>query len=162
MNLQVIKKRIRKVLTYTITGLLFFIISLFLILQIPSVQEALIKRYLGKFSKVTGFTTTVEKFQLLWFDRLELQGVNVYDPANNRMIGAKKILINFKLSHLIEQEDINIDGIELENGHVFLTKIPESDTSRNLNINIFINEINKHYGGSGSSGGSPRINIGEA
>ncbi|MBY0434052.1 MAG: hypothetical protein K2U26_08095, partial [Cyclobacteriaceae bacterium] len=40
--------------------------------------------------------------------------------------------------------------------------IPESDTSRDLNINIFIAEINKQFSsGKGGGGQPPRINIGE-
>jgi hypothetical protein len=162
MNLQVIKNRIRKILTYTVTGAVFLVMLSFLVLQIPAVQEYFIKKYLGAFSKVTGFTTTVQKFELLWFDRLQLDSVSVYDPENNRMIGARQILINFKLENLFEQSDINIDGISLDRAHVFLTRIAETDTSSNLNINVFIKRINQHYGGSTAGGRSPRINIGEA
>jgi hypothetical protein len=162
MNLQVIKNRIRKVLTYTITGTTFFVIAAFLVLQIPAVQEYLIKRYLSSFSKVVGFNTTIHGFELLWFDRLSLDSVNIYDPENNRMIGAENVMINFKLKNLFEDRDINIDGIYLENAHVYLTKIQETDTSRNLNINVFIHRINERYGGSGAAGRSPRINVGEA
>jgi len=161
MNLQVIKNRIRKILTYTITGGTFLVIAVFLVLQIPAVQEYLIKRYLKSFSNVVGFKTTIDGFELLWFDRLSLDRVSIYDPENNRMIGAEKVLINFKLKNLFEESDINIDGIYLENAQVYLTKIQESDTSRNLNINVFIHRINERYGGSGT-GRSSRINIGEA
>lgn len=163
MNAQVIKNRIRKILVYSITGVIFLLVSGFLTLQIPAVQESIIHRYLREFSKITGFTSTIEDFELLWFDRLELHHVNIYDPAGNRMIGAKEILINFKLSHLFDQRDINIDGVYLDSAHVFLTKIPEGDTSRNLNINVFVHKINEHYASNNpGSGRSPRINIGEA
>jgi hypothetical protein len=160
MNSQVIK-RIRKVFIYTLTGVSFVLVSAFLILQIPTIQEILIKRYLGSFSKVTNFKTTIEGFQLLWFDRLELRNINIYDPAENRMIGAETIIINFKLAQLFKQQDINIDGITLDNAHVFLTKIAETDTSTNLNINVFVHQINEHYAGEGG-GASPKIHIGEA
>jgi hypothetical protein len=162
MNRQVIKNRFRKILAYTVTGVTFLLISAFLTLQIPAVQESLIDRYLGNFSKVTGFTTTVSDFRLLWFDRLELEDVVIRDPASNQMVRAKSILINFKLAQLLRQQDINIDGIFLDSAYVFVTKIPEYDTATNLNINVFIHQINKNYGGSGTTGRSPRINIGEA
>jgi hypothetical protein len=162
MNAQVIKNRIRKVLTYTFTGVVFLLVSSFLVLQIPAVQEYFMKRYLGDFSRITGFKTTIDGFQLLWFDRLELRNVKVYDPEQNLMIGADQILINFKLTHLFEERDINVDGIALESAKVFLTKVQESDTSKNLNINVFINRINESYGGGGGAGRSPHINIGEA
>ena len=161
MNLQVIKKRLRKILAYSFTSMAFLLISAFLILQIPAVQRFLIQKYLRSFSSVIGFKTTVESFELLWFDRLELQDVKIIDPENNEMISVGNILINFELSHLVEQRDINIDGITIENAHVFLTRIAVSDTSTNLNINVFVDRINEKYSGSGT-GQPPVINIGEA
>lgn len=163
MNRQVIKNRIRKILAYTVTSIVFLLISAFLILQIPTVQENLIDRYLGKFSKVTGFRSKVTSFRLLWFDRLELENLSVYDPANNKMISAEKVMVNFKLTELLQGSDVNVDGIALSDAHVYLTKIAETDTSRNLNINVFINRINENYASAGSGNGrTPRINIGEA
>jgi hypothetical protein len=161
MNLQVIKKRLRKILAYSFTSIAFVLISAFLVLQIPAVQQFLIQKYLRSFSNVIGFTTTVESFELLWFDRLELQGVKIIDPENNEMINVESILINFELSHLVEQRDINIDGISIKKAHVLVTRIHQSDTSTNLNINEFVDRINEKYSGSGG-GQAPIINIGEA
>ncbi|HEY3402717.1 MAG TPA: translocation/assembly module TamB domain-containing protein [Ohtaekwangia sp.] len=164
MNRQVIKNRIRKILVYSFTAIVFLLVSGFLILQIPPVQNKLIRHYLKDFSQVVGFPTTVKSFRMLWFDRLELNDVNIYDTEGNRMIGVKEILINFKVSQLFRQRDINVDGIFIDSADVFLTKINESDTSRDLNINVFINKINEKFSsGSGKPGGNPpKINIGEA
>src|SRR5690349_20179722 len=138
MNRQVIKNRIRKILAYTFTAILFLLISSFLVLQMPPVQNWLVSRYLSDFSQITGFSTSAKSFRMLWFDRLELNGVSIYDSEGNRMIGVKEILINFKISHLLEHHHINVDGIYIDSAHVYLTKINESDSSRNLNINVFI------------------------
>ena len=46
MNRQVIKNRIRKILAYTFTAILFLLISSFLVLQMPPVQNRLISHYL--------------------------------------------------------------------------------------------------------------------
>lgn len=163
MNRQVIKNRTRKILAYTFTSIAFLVISAFLILQIPSVQKNIIDRYLANFSQVTGFTATVKNFRLLWFDRLELEDLSVIDPSNNEMIAAKRVVINFTLGQLLEKQDVNVDGVFLENASVLFTKIPESDTSRDLNINIFIHRINERYASQSAEGGrTPRINIGEA
>jgi hypothetical protein len=161
MNRQVIKNRIRKILAYSVAAVLFLVISAFLVLQMPPVQNYLISRYLKDFTKATGFPTTIESFSMLWFDRLELNGVTVYDPEGNRMIGSEQIMINFKLANLFEKNDINVDGIFVDSTQVYLTKIQESDTSRDLNMNVFINRINDNFS-SGSGGKSPQINIGEA
>src|SRR5688572_20080283 len=164
MKWQVIKIRIQKVVAYSVTALLFLLISAFLILQIPPVQNYFIGKFLKDLTKITGFTTTVKSFRLLWFDRLELLDVSVFDPDNNEMIRASEILINFKLSQLWENKNVNIDGVFVDSAHVFVTKIDESDTSRDLNMNVFIYRINKGYSsGSGRSGAKPpKINIGEA
>lgn len=163
MNPQVIKNRVGKALAYTLTAILFLGISAFLVLQMPPVQKYLITKFLGNFTEVTGFRTTIDGFRMLWFDRLELTNVTVYDTENNKMIRAKQILVNFKLTELLDNRNVNIDGVYLDSAHVFLTKVNESDTSRDLNINVFIANINKGYGGSGGGGGkTPRINIGEA
>ena len=162
MNLQVIKNRIAKVLAYTVTAILFLFISSFLVLQIPPVQSYFISNFLKNFTEVTGFRTTVGGFRMLWFDRLELENVAVLDPEGNKMISAQTILINFKLSQLFEKKNVNIDGVYLDSAHVLLTKVNEIDSLRDLNINVFIANINAHYGGSGRGGKPPKINIGEA
>ena len=162
MNLQVIKNRLAKILAYTVTAILFLTISSFLVLQMPPVQDYFISKFLKDFTQVTGFKTTIQSFRMLWFDRLELERVTVYDPAGNKMISAKQMLINFKLMQLLDEQNVNIDGVYLDSAHVFLTKIAESDTSRDLNLNVFIANIREHYGGSSGGGKSPKINIGEA
>ena len=164
MKWQVIKIRIQKVLAYTVTAFLFFLISAFLILQIPPVQNYFIGKFLKDFTQVTGFTTTIKSFRMLWFDRLELLDVSVFDPADNQMIRASQILINFKLSQLWENKNVNIDGVFVDSAHVLVTKINESDTSRDLNMNVFIYRINQGYssGSGGGRGKPPKINIGEA
>lgn len=163
MNRQVIKNKIRKILAYSATALVFLLISAFLFLQIPAVQQKIITRYLGGFSQITGFRASVGSFQLLWFDRLELKNLQVFDPEDNPMIGVKNLIINFELSQLLEHRDVNVDGVYLDSANVLITRINDSDTSKDLNINVFINRINENYGASGSATGrSPRINIGEA
>ncbi len=162
MNLQVIKNRVGNILAYTFTAIVFVCISSFLVLQLPPVQRFLISKFLKNFTQVTGFNTTIQGFRMLWFDRLELLEVSVYDPEGNKMIRAKEILVNFKLMELMDVRSVNIDGIYLDSAHVFLTRINESDTSRDLNLNVFINNVNARFGGTGGGGKSPRINIGEA
>lgn len=162
MNLQGIKNRIRKILAYLLTSIVFLVISAFLALQIPAVQDYLVDRYLGSFSQVIGFPSQVQNFRLLWFDRLEMENVLISDPENNEMIKVERMLINFKLNHLLDGGDVNIDGVSLRNARVNVTRISENDTSRNLNINVFIDRINQRYGGTSTGGRSPRVNIGEA
>lgn len=161
MNLQVIKNRIQKVLAYSLAGFLFLLITVFLILQMPPVQNAIVGRILRNFSNVSGFTSQIDNFRLLWFDRLELGGLSVTDPEGNRMLSAGSVLINFNLAELLNQRDINVDAIVLDSAEVHFSRLALSDTTSDLNINIFISELNKLSRGEGD-GRNPRVNIGEA
>src|SRR6478609_11097531 len=165
MRLQVIKNRIwywfRKIFLYVIFSSLTFFTLGFIILQFPQVQTALINRYLSGFSQVIDFPTTVESMDLRWYDRLELKNVKIKDPEHNTMISVDRLLVNFEVLSLLLHGSVNIDAADIEHAEVSLIKIHEGDTSKNLNINIFIKNIN-HKLSSGSGGkSSAKLNIGE-
>lgn len=163
MNLQGIKNRIRKILAYTFAGLVFLVISIFLIIQIPPVQQAIINQVASKFNEITGFNATIKSFRMLWFDHLELKDVSIYDPDQNKMIAAGDILVNFKLFDIVGNADVNIDGVVVDNAEVYLTKVDATDTTRYLNINVFIDRINDHFASTTKTNRrTPRIKIGEA
>lgn len=163
MNLQVIKNRARKILAYTFAGVIFLLVSIFLVIQIPPVQQYVINSVVKDFNKITGFNATIKSFRMLWFDHLELNGVSIYDPDNNRMIGAETILVNFKFFQLVGSPDVNIDGVTVDNAEVYLTNMDASDTARYLNINVFIDRINNHFAATTTTNHrTPRIKIGEA
>lgn len=162
MNRQVIKNRIRKIFAYTAAGGSFVLISAFLALQIPAVQEALVNRYLRGLSEVTGFRSTVGDFRLLWFDRLEIDNLRVYDPDHNTMIAARRLRVNFDVGELLSGRDVNIDGVSVDSASVFLTRVESVDTARDLNINLFVRRLREQFAAKEEGGQKPRINIGEA
>lgn len=136
-------------------SVLFLLISSLLILQLPSVQRALANRYLRGFSQVVGFKTTIQNINFSWFDRLELDGVLVEDTEHNKMFEISHISLNYKLSNLIQGANINLDAIYVDSARVYFTRIQDHDTVRSLNINVFINQINKQYA-SGKQAGPVR------
>ncbi|MBK7651410.1 MAG: hypothetical protein IPJ20_12680 [Flammeovirgaceae bacterium] len=165
MKLQVIKIRvlnwIKKILLYgAYFTLLFFVLS-FGLLQIPSVQKSLLSKITSRFSQVSGFDISYDRIYLIWYDRLEVEGLIIKDPGQNKMIEAGSLQVNFSLSSLLKNNNINLDGVILESGSVNLVKIMQSDTSRDLNINLFIAEINKQLSSGTGQGKSPKVNIGE-
>ncbi len=163
MNLQVIKIRIlswlRKIILYGLyIALLLFVVGAG-ILQIPPVQKSVIKHFTDRLSVASGFTTTFESVYLVWYDRLQLRGLRIVDPEQNLMIGAEQLSLNFRISFLFDNSDINIDAATLTGGSVNLVKILDSDSARDLNINIFISRLGSPA--KSSSGGSAKVNIGE-
>jgi TamB, inner membrane protein subunit of TAM complex len=167
MNLQGIKNRIywwfKRIVLYGLYTTLCLLIGSFLVLQIPSVQTGLTSRIMNKFSKVSGFKVAYDRFYLIWYDRLEIDGLTILDPAKNTMIGIERLRVNFRISDLWQNHDINIDGASIDGAQVNLVTIPVSDTSKRLNINIFVSAISSQFAGSGSndSSRSTRLNIGE-
>ncbi|TXH29359.1 MAG: translocation/assembly module TamB [Cyclobacteriaceae bacterium] len=165
MKLQVIKNRLfiwlKRSLLYSVYFIVIFVIGSFFILQIPAVQKSIAQRFTKNFSSISGFTISYSRVHLVWYDRLELSGLAVTDPAGNTMIGTDKLLVNFSLSTLLSNNDINLDAVSLEDAHLKFYKINKTDSTRDLNINLFIAEINKQFAGGGGQGGAKHINIGE-
>src|SRR5436190_5412422 len=165
MKWQVIKFRVlkwlKRIVIYGLFGAIALAIIGFSILQIPSVQKSLINRITGGFSEVSGFDIKFDRFYILWYDRLEITGLEVTDPKGNTMIEAGELFINFRIASVYQNKDINIDAVSLTGGNVNLVTIPNSDTTLDLNINVFIAEINKQLASGKKGGRSPKINIGE-
>lgn len=146
---------------YSIFIFLAFFTLGFIILQFPQVQSALVSRYLKGFSQVVGFPTSVGSIELRWYDRLLLQDVKIKDPENNTMISVDRLLVNFEFLSLFENGNINVDAAEVTHAEVSLIKIAESDTSKNLNINVFIKKINEKFSSGSGGKSSAKLNIGE-
>ncbi len=164
MRWQVIKIRvfrwIRNIVLYSAYLSIVFVLTSFILLQIPAVQKALIERYTGDLESVIGFKLSFSSINLRWYDRLEVKDLLVVDPEQNEMIRIGDLRVNFRISSLWEHNDINIDGAALDSATVNLIQIQENDSSRDLNMNVFVDRINRMSAG-GGGGKSPKVNIGE-
>jgi len=164
MKLQVIKnsafKWVKKTIIYGAYSLVIFLLLSFILLQLPATQKTLIGRYTSKFSQLSGFDVTYKRIYIIWWDRIEVEELLVKDPAQNEMIKIERLEANFQLSTLLQHQHVNIDGVSLDGGSVNLVKIHVNDTTRDLNINLFINEIN-NMASKGSGKGGTKVNIGE-
>jgi hypothetical protein len=145
---------------YSIYLSIVFILTSFLLLQIPAVQKALIERYTGDLKEVIGFNVTFSSINLKWYDRLVVKDLLVEDPEHNAMIRVGDLRVNFRIASLLEHNEINIDGAALDSASVNFRTIQETDTSRDLNINVFVDRINNMSTGTGGAS-STKVNIGE-
>lgn len=165
MKLQVIKnwvfKWVKKILHYGVYTLLILILSSFILLQLPIVQRTIINRITSKISQVSGFKITYDRIFLLWWDRLEVSNLSIIDPENNTMIGVGSLEANFTFTSLLLNDNINLDGVILNQGAVNLVTIANTDSTRTLNINRFIAELNLLYGSGQTGKKSASFNIGE-
>ena len=163
MNLQVIKNRIllwlKKIILYSLYFLLAFFLVGFGILQIPPVQKTILQHYTERLSNVSGFKTTFGSVHLIWYDRFEIGNLLIIDPENNVMIDANRVKVNFRISSLLVDSNINIDAATLNGTKVNLTKITENDSTEDLNINIFIRRLAPPK--KNNKKASAKVNIGE-
>jgi len=164
MKPQVIKNSVfkwaKKTFLYGAYTIVILLLLSFILLQLPATQNSLISRYTSLFSRLSGFAVTYDRIYIIWWDRLEIEGLTIKDPAQNDMIKIERLEANFQLSTLLQDKNVNIDGVSLEGGSVNLIKISVNDSVRDLNINLFISEINKLIS-SGSGQGGSKVNIGE-
>ena len=165
MKLQVIKNSVfkwgKKTFLYGAYTLVILLLLSFILLQLPATQKYIANRYTSEFSRISGFDITYERIFIIWWDRIEMEGLTIKDPAQNNMIQVESLKINFQISSLLQKKNINIDGVSLEGGSVNLIKIPIGDSLRDFNINLFINEINKLQPSGSGQGGGAKVNIGE-
>ncbi len=165
MKWQVIKIRVpqllKKILFYSLYAIAVLFIASYGILQIPAVQKFMVARVTQGFSEVSGFNIQFTRFYFVWYDRLEIKGLKVTDPQNNTMIEADELFINFRISALNQNNNINLDAVLLTGTYVNLVTIPASDSAKDLNINVFIEAINKQFASGSGGGGGPKVNIGE-
>jgi len=165
MKLQVIKnsvfKWVKKTFLYGAYTLVILLLLSFILLQLPSTQKYIANRYTSEFSRISGFDISYDRIFIIWWDRLEIEGLTIKDPAQNNMIQVESLKVNFQISTLMQKKNINIDGVSLEGGSVNLVKIPFGDTLRDLNINLFISEINKIIPAGSGQGDGAKVNIGE-
>ena len=83
------------------------------------------------------------------------------DPEENEMISIKQLLVNFQIAQLTDNRSINIDGVTLDSARVNLVFIPETDTTKDLNINELITAISSMFKPSANTGGGAKVNISE-
>jgi hypothetical protein len=76
------------------------------------------------------------------------------------MIRVGELEVNFRFASLWEKGVVNIDGTTIDSAAVYLTDIQDADSSRDLNMNVFIARVNGMSKGTGT-GKSPKVNIGE-
>ncbi len=163
---QVIKikilQRLKRILLYSLYGTLVFFVVGFGVLQIPAVQKALLSQITDRFSKLSGFTVEYDRFYLLWYDRLEITNLKITDPQKNTLIEAGRLFVNFRISSVYQKKNIYLDAVSLQEGGVNLVTIPTSDSTKELNIDVFIAEINRQLSsGKSSGGGGAKITIAE-
>lgn len=141
-------KKYNDILAKVIKGLfkvsLVIVLSLFLLffmvagaVQVPAVQNWLVKKVTEYATEITGYKTTISGIHIDWFDIVVLEESVLWDNHNNRMIYLGEAEVDYTIISLLKGR-LYLDNITLRDGEVNLVRYKKED---NINISEFIWKI---------------------
>ena len=130
------RHRFAKVFIWIISIILFNIISLVLLLQVPAIQTRLAQYLSRVLSGKTGFNITVNEVDIKWVDRFSLYGLKIIDEYDHTLLTLESLDVNYKLGTALK-ELIHLDNADLKGMKMYVHK-EEDDT---FNISVLINRI---------------------
>lgn len=137
-RLQVIKKGIVKTMFWMIATFFLVLVLSIAALQVPQIQTKVVQRISGLIADKLGFPVNIGYVNLKWFDILMIEGIEVIDFKGNQMIYINQLSVDFNISALLENSDINLDQVKINGAKVNLIRNTDDD---DLNINLFIKKI---------------------
>lgn len=145
--------RLIKTLIKVAIVLLVNIIFLLGILQLSYVQTRLGRILANNVSKKTGFVIKIGQLDIQWLDKMTLRDVAILDRSKNEMIKVENLLVDYRVSSLLGDENIIIDKAILDHVNVNLI----ISDSLDLNITEFIDVMRDTYSGNGTGNPKPFI-----
>ncbi len=130
------KNRFTRVFIWIIAIILFNIVALIALLQVPAVQTRLAQYLSRVLSGKTGFNITVNEVDIKWVDRFSLHGLIIIDENNHNLLSLESLDVNYKLGTVLK-EHIHLDKADFSGLNMQVHK-EENDT---LNISVLINRI---------------------
>lgn len=110
-------------------------------ISIPAIQTKIINKISdAAFTKIN-HNVDLEYINIRWFDTILINGLEVFDTKNQRMIKADRVILDFKLRELITQNSINFDKAILQGASVDMLKNAPGDQ---FNFNHFIDQIKEN------------------
>jgi len=109
-----------------LVALLLLLVVLYLLLQLPSVQNYVKDKVLASISEQYNADWKIRDLRLTFFDELHLEGIDFRDQRGDTLLIANELHIDIGLFSLFNKS-ISIDEIELTGAHINLYEIgPDS------------------------------------
>jgi hypothetical protein len=135
---QGIKKGIAKAILWVFLILFFSMSVLVLAMQSPAVQTKVAQYGSEYLSEKLGFTISIEKINIEWFDQITITGLYVKNKDNSTFIDLKSIWIDYDIKQLINAESILFDNLRLQEGRIMLIRQKGDDY---FNIDYLVEAI---------------------
>lgn len=109
------------------------------LIHLPPIQNYIGERLTTYLTKGTGYTTELDYINIRWFNAVSIDGLHVYDQAEEEMIGIEEVVLTFRLPELIGKKDIQTKEAWVLGADVNLRTL--NDSSPTLNIDDWANKI---------------------
>lgn len=105
-----------------------------LLIHLPPVQNYISGRITTYLTEGTGYKTEIDYINIKWFNAVSVDGAQIYDLSNDKMIGIDELVLTFKLRDLIGKQNFETGQAWIKGADVNL----RDETSRRLNIDDWI------------------------
>lgn len=122
--------------------LLFFLLFLTIVLQIPTIQTYLAGFITNRISTGTGYLTDIGRVNIRWWDAVSLRNVRVYDLQDSLMADLDEVYIDFSVRGLLNKDRPGLDEVNLRNGNV---RLLTHQGGKGLNISVFLERLRETF-----------------
>lgn len=104
---------IRSILFTTVLVVIGFVVSVYIVVSIPSVQKAIKERAESELTKFLGGKVEISEVEFIPFNEVRLYGVSIYEPEGKRCISIGRIGAGINFWPLIISQKIDLAYAEL-------------------------------------------------
>ncbi|MFY0606125.1 MAG: translocation/assembly module TamB [Cyclobacteriaceae bacterium] len=130
--------KLRNAILWLITCLLIFLVVAILLLQTSVAQNYLTKLALSQVNKDSEFRIELDEISILWFDKVQIDGLSIYDYRDQLMIYAGETIVDYELSGLLNESYVQLDLLSISQSRLALVNY---DDSLGINMIEFLNDL---------------------
>lgn len=131
-----------KFLTTTAVVLILLLLTISLLLQIPSVQTRVVKKITASLSKKLELPVSIQSVHIAWFDEVKLNKILIQDPYQDTLIYADNILMDFKLGNLLDKRITSFDLAKVDHAVV---KLRKNNADEDVSMTVFARNLRKLF-----------------
>ena len=130
----------RKVIFWGIVTLLLSLTVIISLFQTAYFQNWATQKALNIIRENTNLIVSLDQIKIRWFDSVDVTNLEILDYEGHLLIEAKEAHIDYDLLHLISDNQLNFNQLELVGGSLNLVKYKDS---LSLNLMEFVFELSK-------------------
>ena len=134
---KLIKKSIGRLLKWLSIVMLSLLVSAFVVLQFPYVQNSLLGMLLRHLSDSTQFSIAHQRFQLKWLSHASLTGLTIKDPQDNTMLAVDQLALKINPLQLLIDLSMTLQNVHVKGAQVHLCKEGPGD----YNLQTFLRRL---------------------